>query len=333
MLLWGSSNQLVHDVIVDHCSLEWAINKNGNVWDAVEKVTFQYCIFGEASNFGHHGLDGQPGITPGYQHSKGFLAGGQYSSNTDSYLTLHHNFFTSNLERNPKLANYGGLTHFVNNLVYNWGGYATSIRNQDGFPLSPRVNLVGNVYVRGPGYMPGVDRRPIDLGEVDDGSVYVRDNLGPQRQTEEVDDWELVGDRLALESAVVQASTTKRRAEPWPVGGVPVTIEPASTVRETVAKQAGASYPRWDAVDARLIEELRQGTGDIGCDRSITEREPYPELAGGPAPVDTDGDGMPDEWERSQGLNPLSPSDGPTDSDGDGYTNLEEYLNGLVGEK
>ncbi|NUN98526.1 MAG: exo-alpha-sialidase [Candidatus Omnitrophica bacterium] len=39
---------------------------------------------------------------------------------------------------------------------------------------------------------------------------------------------------------------------------------------------------------------------------------------------------MPDEWESSRGLNPEDPSDGPGDRDGDLYTNLEEYLNGLV---
>jgi pectate lyase len=48
----------------------------------------------------------------------------------------------------------------------------------------------------------------------------------------------------------------------------------------------------------------------------------------GVPPEDSDGDGMPDEWEIRYGLNPDDPSDGPLDKDGDGYTNLEEYLNG-----
>lgn len=56
----------------------------------------------------------------------------------------------------------------------------------------------------------------------------------------------------------------------------------------------------------------------------------WPEVNSKPAPVDTDGDGMPDEWERAQGLDPSDPADGPKDRDGDGYTDLEEYLNSLV---
>jgi len=43
---------------------------------------------------------------------------------------------------------------------------------------------------------------------------------------------------------------------------------------------------------------------------------------------DSDGDGMPDEWEKKYGLNPLDPSDAHHDLDGDGFTNLEEYLAG-----
>jgi hypothetical protein len=47
-------------------------------------------------------------------------------------------------------------------------------------------------------------------------------------------------------------------------------------------------------------------------------------------PRDSDGDGMPDEWERQHGLNPNNPADGALDKNGDGYTNVEEYLNSLA---
>ena len=40
---------------------------------------------------------------------------------------------------------------------------------------------------------------------------------------------------------------------------------------------------------------------------------------------DTDGDGMPDEWEIKYGLNPKDSSDANQDLDGDGLTNLEEF--------
>ena len=56
----------------------------------------------------------------------------------------------------------------------------------------------------------------------------------------------------------------------------------------------------------------------------------YPRLSGGTAPLDSDHDGMPDDWESSAGLNPNDSSDGNKDKDGDGYTNIEEYLHSLL---
>jgi hypothetical protein len=59
---------------------------------------------------------------------------------------------------------------------------------------------------------------------------------------------------------------------------------------------------------------------------------PWPEYHTYDVPVDTDHDGMPDNWEIAHGLNPHDPSDANGDFNGDGYTNLEKYLNSLVGE-
>ena len=55
----------------------------------------------------------------------------------------------------------------------------------------------------------------------------------------------------------------------------------------------------------------------------------YPEYKEWQPYVDTDGDGMPDEWERQYGLNPNDPSDAVKDCNGDGYTNIEKYINGI----
>ena len=44
---------------------------------------------------------------------------------------------------------------------------------------------------------------------------------------------------------------------------------------------------------------------------------------------DSDGDGMPDEWEKANGLDPNDPSDAVKDCNGDGYTNIEKYINGI----
>src|SRR5207247_1396889 len=101
----------------------------------------------------------------------------------------------------------------------------------------------------------------------------------------------------------------------------------ATKAAELVLDRAGASLRR-DAVDRRVIDDVRHYRG-----RLIDSQEQvggWPALRSTPAPLDRDGDGMPDAWEIAHGLNPNDPADGKADRDGDGYTNLEEYLNSLA---
>ena len=100
-----------------------------------------------------------------------------------------------------------------------------------------------------------------------------------------------------------------------------------------VLEPVGASFPRRDSVDERVINEVRTGTATYGNNGLIDSQDEvggYPLLESLPAPLDTDHDGMPDDWENDHDLNPTDPADRNGDLDGDGYTNLEEYLNGLV---
>ena len=133
-----------------------------------------------------------------------------------------------------------------------------------------------------------------------------------------------------------------------------------------VLKHAGATIPCRDIVDERVIEEVKTGIpyyekklpkdayGDRwglapksqdpegffkyrrlpkdsykqGIITDIRQVGGYPEYKGTPY-VDTDGDGMPDEWEVANGLNPNDPNDANEDCTGDGYTNIEKYINGI----
>jgi len=81
-------------------------------------------------------------------------------------------------------------------------------------------------------------------------------------------------------------------------------------------------------VDKRLIDDLTS----LGL-RGQTVHDPaemggFGEIAGGPTPLDSDGDGMPDAWEQAHGLNPqLADGNKPAPS---GRTQLEDYLNSLT---
>jgi hypothetical protein len=101
---------------------------------------------------------------------------------------------------------------------------------------------------------------------------------------------------------------------------------PAQDAYKAALAAVGACLPKRDAVDARIVQEVRDRKGSI-ID-SQNQVGGYPELKSAPASVDSDHDGMSDEWEIRHGLNPNDPSDGKADPDRDGYTNLEEYLNG-----
>ena len=97
-----------------------------------------------------------------------------------------------------------------------------------------------------------------------------------------------------------------------------------------VLGQAGATLPKRDPVDVRIIESVRTGKPTTGNGIIDTPADVggWPEYKSAPAPADTDHDGMPDGWEKRFGFNSNDPADGATDKDADGFTNVEEYLNG-----
>jgi hypothetical protein len=91
--------------------------------------------------------------------------------------------------------------------------------------------------------------------------------------------------------------------------------------------EAGATAPRRDPVDQRVLLNVRTEAGGIINDPA--EVGGYPELQAGSPPADRDSDGMPDTWEAVRGLDPDDPTDARQDRNGDGYSNIEEYLHSL----
>lgn len=123
-----------------------------------------------------------------------------------------------------------------------------------------------------------------------------------------------------------------------------VTTHSASTAFEKIMEYCGASLNR-DDVDARYMEEARTGTAtykgsvtneegliDIVADVNGYTEENFPSEKR-PDGFDTDKDGMPDEWETANGLNPNDPNDAnlyTLDTEKGWYTNVEVYINSLV---
>ena len=105
-------------------------------------------------------------------------------------------------------------------------------------------------------------------------------------------------------------------------------MDDAITAYQRVLAGAGATLPARDPVDQRIINDVKNGTGRIIDDEDQVGG--WPVLSSDAAPIDSDHDGMPDEWEIARGLSPNDSSDNAADRDSDGYTNVEEYLNYLV---
>jgi hypothetical protein len=134
-----------------------------------------------------------------------------------------------------------------------------------------------------------------------------------------MDEWKIVGNWST------QASTEKQSLTPFSAPDLPVLSAPEAY--KEVLKEVGATQPGRDAVDKRIINNVKNGTGRIIDDPS--EVGGWPNLAKGKPPDDEDKDGMPDVWEKQNGFNPNNADDRNGDADGDGYTNLEEYLNSI----
>ena len=157
------------------------------------------------------------------------------------------------------------------------------------------------------------------------GKWYVAGNLVEGHDDVTLDNWKgMLSQNRTKASDLARVNTP---FEAWPVNQ-----QTAVDAFSTVLDHAGATLPRRDAVDLRVIEMVR--TGKVGTENGIIndpkEVGGYPQYSFSPGdvPVDSDHDGMPDAWEEKFKLNPNLTDDGRLDSDNDGYTNIEEYLNG-----
>ncbi|MDZ4287316.1 MAG: hypothetical protein U0984_05130 [Prosthecobacter sp.] len=308
-------------VVFDHGSFSWAADENLDIYVDTTDVTISRCILAEGLINGDH--------VKGPGHSCGLIVG----KGVDR-VSMHHNFFTGNSARNPLLM--GGnlkkwrdmhVIHpafdFRNNLIYNARGGNLHIMG------GPLVNVIGNVFVRGPDSLPHVAE--IGFPDINDAEmttegsqVYVLDNTGPHLT--KGDPWSILYD----ETHRVWGPRPEMYRAGNPIPAPPVTTAPSGDVPRIVLAEAGA-LPH-DETDLRLIREFHEGKGAAGApDRTRTT--PFsPPAAGTPAP-DRDRDGMPDSWETEYHLDPAAGTDVWADPDKDGYGNLEEFLNGTDPQK
>lgn len=175
------------------------------------------------------------------------------------------------------------------------------------------------------------------------GRYHVNGNINPDPEHADLneDNWTLgVFKQIATGSGVDYHNATEETVRAFtPIPFVYTTTHSAEDAFEKVLQYAGASLSR-DAHDETMAHDAREGvvTTTARANGLLNSQDEamyidgtsgWPVLNSTEAPVDTDGDGMPDEWETANGLDPNDPADGKILGE-DGYSNLENYLNSLV---
>lgn len=335
----------VGNIMIDHCSCTYGLDENisfyrhmfnpGKGYNDLKLPTVNVTI---QNTISAKSLDT-------YNHAFGSTLGGENCS-------FMRNLWASNAGRNPSIG-WNGIFNFANNVIYNWvhrsvdGGDYTALYNiinnyyKPG-PLTPKDTPVGHRLVK-----PESGRSK--LGYYVFGRVYCNGNVVEGNDTVTKDNW--AGGVQVEEQPNTDGYTASMKwNEPFPMPSFP--IMSAKEAYNFVMENVGATLPKRDIIDQRIVEEVKTGKAYYkegldpesfyqfkyrrlpkdsykkGIITDIKQVGGYPEYKG-KAYKDSDNDGMPDAWEKANGLNPNDPSDANKDCTGDGYTNIEKYINGI----
>ncbi|GHT60932.1 pectate lyase [Bacteroidia bacterium] len=298
------------NVIIDHCTVSWTNDEAVNNWHKSNFVTIQWCMIAEPLHKSVH----EKGA-----HGYGASIGGYKTS-------FHHNILANAVARNVSVA--GNNQHVTvmldvrNCVISNW-----QHRSTDGKPLS--INLVNNYYKPGPATNADVKRRIARLDNSENmgftGLWHIDGNVVEGYPAISANNWQ---GGVDFEKGTSEARN--RRVEPFEFA--PVTTQTAEKAYELVLQQAGVIAPKRDAQEERIVQQIRSNTfayGTNGIIDSVDQVGGWAVLKSGVAPADSDKDGIPDAWEKANGLNPNDPSDA-NKLDKQGYMFIENYINSLV---
>jgi len=283
--VWGGRNYEAYNVVVDHNSVAWGVDENFSTWGdyivgAVHDITFSYNISAEALKCA--ALPDNPQAC----RSMGMLIG--YESNN---ITVHHNLFAFNNDRNPAVFGVG-RGEYVNNVIYGWGAKALNPRGGGGLQL----NILGNYCETTPGTRSWMESKNCFQLETP-GKYYLSGN----------------------NSGVTIASGTVVNTPLF--DSMPATSP--LVAYENVLESAGARP--LDPVDQRIIENIRNDLPPVHGKWIIDSQSEvggWPSYPSGKPPADSDNDGLPDAWDV--------PGRSPSDLAPSGYTWIEEYINSLI---
>jgi hypothetical protein len=299
----------IENIIFDHLSASWATDENLSVTHP-NNTTVQYCIASEGLDYAN------PKQTPP-NHSEGSLWGVNVAGGR---ATMHHTLYAHNRLRNPRLVSGeppSAVLDFRNNVVYDASEYFSHSGHG-----AVCANWINNYYKHGPstpeklrGEMFRFEHNPNSRMFADGNFIFAF----PQATR---DNWLAV----RYEKTLTHDNEKTMRVQK-PFDAVATNTQSAAEAYEVVLAEAGATLPARDAVDLRIVNEVRNGTGHvIEKETDLPPDQRWPQYVALPAPTDSDADGIPDYWEEQFGLDKNNPADSMAVSAG-GYANIEHYFN------
>lgn len=309
-------------IIIDHCTMSWSTDEAFSVYGG-DSTTLQWNIISEPLNYSYHFETGDKDFE---HHGYGGIWGG-------AHLSAHHNLFAHCVSRNPRFngTRLGADIEFVdfrNNVIYNWG--SNNVYGGE----SGNYNIVNNYFKPGPGTAKAVRSRIVNPGKTDIlpyGKFYVNGNY--VEDAPDVSSNNDLGIQLPKTAGIEKAGLKLSTAIP----SVEINSQSAESAFVDVLKYAGASFKR-DTLDQRIINDVKTGNGKFidvqggyphGTVYEIS-KSAWPVLIAGTPLLDSDKDGMPDEWEIKNKLNPTDSADNNQFTLSKTYTNIEVYLNSII---
>ncbi len=342
----GSGNDDAFDgtgyknIIIDHCTMSWS-NDEAFTFYRGDSTTLQWNMISEPLNYSYHFESGDADFE---HHGFGGIWGGKHFS-------AHHNLLADcqgraarfdgcrNLQTGSPAVGVTGLENadFVNNVIYNWGGYNTNGGEGGNY------NIINNYYKPGPSTSTnnssGVPVSHMIINPYTQtttpalpyGKYYLSGNYMTSSTAVTNNNW--LG--AAMYNGPQSDTSLSKVTVPFTVNP-PITVQSATDAYDSVLLHAGAVLPQRDTLDQRIINDVINNTGKIiDCQGGFPHCTPYaltvnawPTLCSLPALSDMDKDGMPDWWETLNGLDSANASDRNGYAP-NGYTNLENYLNGI----
>ena len=310
------------NIIIDHCSMSWSTDEVFSVY-AGDSTTLQWNLIFEPLNYSYHFETGDKDYE---HHGYGAIWGGLH-------MTAHHNLFAHCISRNPR---FNGIRHtstefvdYRNNVIYDWGGN-TIYAGEGG-----DYNIIDNYFKYGPNTSKSVKYRIVNPGKnetIGFGKWYVNGNYVDEAADVTKNNW--LGVHMGNNGTEDDKKNTviDKPHDAWPIP-----TQTAEEAYESVLKFVGASFKR-DTLDERIINDVKNRTGKFidvqggfphGTEYEMTVNA-WPNLSSIPALTDNDKDGIADEWERKNGLNPADASDASKVSSHKFYTNIELYINNIL---